>query len=386
MAVIIRSLPTNLLICVDTVGREAGTERWVLETVRRLDRRAFQPHVCCFENSPQLRSLDCPTLVLPLPDLFSWDGWRRVRQLRAYIRRHDIEIVHTYMLKAAMFGAFASRGTGCRVVSSRRSTPDQATRQVAPVLRFTDRCVTRVLANSEAVRQATIALERLSPDRVDVLYNGVDLNRYAPGPADPALAAAIGLPAGAPVVGIVANYRPVKALPLFLSAAQIVAAALPDACFLLVGSGRCQAELESIAGSLGIERRVFFTNGQYGVPECLRLMSVACLCSESEGFSNALLEYMAAELPVVATDGGGNGEAVEDAVTGFLVRSRDPGDLAAPIVRLLEDEDLRTRMGRAALDRCRRHFDIRDCIGRQERYYSALLSQEQAAALTNVGG
>ncbi|HWR53532.1 MAG TPA: glycosyltransferase [Bryobacteraceae bacterium] len=373
-------MPIKLLVCVDTVGHEAGTERWVLETVRRLDRSAFEPHICCFEDSPQLRALSCATLVLPMPALFCWNGWQRVRQLRRYIREHRIDIVHTYMLKASMFGALASRGLGCAVVSSRRSTPNEATRRMAPVLRYVNRYATRVLANSDAVRQAAIGLERLSPAKVDVLYNGVDLDRYAPGAADPAVAAAIGLPPGAPVIGIVANYRPVKALPLFIETARAVAAAVPECVFLLVGRGPLQPELARLAASLGIEGRVFFTNGTLGVPECLRLMSVACLCSESEGFSNALLEYMAAGLPVVATNGGGNPEAIEDGVTGFLVRGRDPRDLAAPIVRLVQDEALRVRLGRAAMERCREQFDIREAVHRQERYYAALLAREGRVA------
>jgi glycosyltransferase involved in cell wall biosynthesis len=120
-------------------------------------------------------------------------------------------------------------------------------------------------------------------------------------------------------------------------------------------------------------------------------MSVGCLCSHSEGFSNAILEYMAAGLPVVATDAGGSAEAIEDGVTGYVVRTRDPEAFARPILRLLNDETLRGELGRRSLERCRDEFEIGAAVRRLERYYLDLMdlsvprSREWADAPTNPG-
>ena len=99
---------------------------------------------------------------------------------------------------------------------------------------------------------------------------------------------------------MLANYRPVKDYPLFLESAAIVTAAVPDAAFLLIGAGPQKADLEILAERLGIASRVYFTNGEGPVPYWLQRIGIGCLTSSSEGFSNSILEYMAAGLPVVA--------------------------------------------------------------------------------------
>jgi L-malate glycosyltransferase len=203
---------------------------------------------------------------------------------------------------------------------------------------------------------------------VDVLYNGVDLERYAPGHSEPA------------TIGIVANYRPVKDLDLFLRAARLVAAEVPEAVFLLAGQGPLRDQLGRLAEELGISGRVTFTDGRGEVPAHLRRMSIGCLSSQSEGFSNAILEYMAAGLPVIATDVGGNAEAIDYGVTGYLVRERTPEAFARPIVELLRDRNRRDEMGRRALERCRERFEIGGAIRRLEDYYSALISTPRGSA------
>jgi glycosyltransferase involved in cell wall biosynthesis len=170
-------------------------------------------------------------------------------------------------------------------------------------------------------------------------------------------------------VGIVANFRPVKDLPLFLHAARLVASAAPKAVFLLVGQGELKPALESLARSLGIPDRVFFSDGRGRVPDYLARMCIACLSSRSEGLPNAIMEYMAAGLPVVATDAGGIPELVTDGVTGRLVRVRTPDAFAGPIIQLLQDDALRAAMGRRGLERAQAEFDILAAVKRLERFY-----------------
>jgi glycosyltransferase involved in cell wall biosynthesis len=114
---------------------------------------------------------------------------------------------------------------------------------------------------------------------------------------------------------------------------------------------------------------VFFSDGRGSVPDYLARMSVACLSSLSEGLPNAILEYMAAGLPVVATDVGGNSELVADGVTGYLVRGRTPEAFAEPIIRLLRDDALRTAMGQKGLERARTEFDLSAAVRRLEHFY-----------------
>ena len=365
----------KVLFAIDSVGEDAGTEKHVLELARLLDRTAVELHVCCLQDSPQLRALaaHCATRVFPVTSMYTLRAMREVRRLRRYIDDNHIDVVHTFLIKAAIFALLGARGSRARaVVTSRRNAGYWYTPYYRRVFHYLNRYATRVLANSERVKQVVVEAEGVAPEKVDVLYNGVDMDRYAPGAGDPRALDSLGVPRNARVVGIVANYRPVKGLELFVRAAARVAAEVPDAAFLLVGRGPLERDLVTLAAELGIAGRVFFTRGQADVCDCLARTSVACLSSESEGFSNAILEYMAAGLPVVATDVGGNAEAIQDGVTGRLVRSRDPEAFAGPVIELLQNESLRCAMARASLDRCRREFEIRTSIRKLEQYYAAL--------------
>lgn len=368
--------PIRLCFLVDTLGPDAGTERLVATLARRLDRARFDLHVCCFEDSHRLRELGavCHTKVFPLTGIFSLRGNRQLWRFRAFLSINRIQIVHAFMTKSAIFACLSAlRSDGPAVVTSRLSTGYWYTWSTVQAFRFLNRYTTRILTNSQAARDLTIHVERVAPDKVEVIYNGVDREQYSPSSGDAGFLASLGVPAGIPVVGIVANLRPVKDLALFLRSCAIVSSGVPEARFVVVGQGPLRVQLGALAERLGISEKVVFSDGRGSVPDYLRRMSVACLSSESEGLPNAVLEYMASGLPVVATDVGGMREAVDGGVTGFLVRERTPEAFAEPILRLLGDESLRLEMSRRALERCRAKFDICTTVRALERYYDGML-------------
>ncbi len=376
----------SILFCIDSVGEAAGTERCLAELIRRLDRTRFDVHLCCLADSPLLMEFGgcCHTQVLPVTQVFRPHGLVQVRRLRQYIDAQHIDIVHTFLPKATIVGVLAAKGSRAKaVITSRRSLGYYYTPLLLRLFRYLNRHTTRVLANCERVRRFTIDTERVPAQKVDVLYNGVDIARYGSRTSDRSALDALGVPP-ATVVGVVANYRPVKDLALFLRAARLVANEAPETVFLLIGDGPLRGELRSLAEELGIAGRVFFTGGRGEVTDYLPHLAVGCLSSSSEGFSNAILEYMASGLPVVATDVGGNAEAVEDGVSGYLVRERSPEAFAAPILRLLRDREQRAAMGRKSFERCREKFDLAGAIRAQERYYSALLEPAKPDAVNST--
>ncbi len=368
----------RILYCIDSVESDAGPDRQLAEMIRHLDKDRFEVHLCCVRNSARMDELaeHCTPVLMPMDSIYTWNGLRQVRRLRRYINEHGIDIVQTFMVKANLLGCFAARRSRCRVLlSSRRNTDYWITPFYRWLYRYMNRFTTRLVANSERVKQTIIEVEGVASEKVDVLYNGVDTARYAPGSGDPAVARSLGVPDHARVVGIVANLRPVKDHALFLQAAKRVSEQIEQAAFLLVGTGPLRDELARLADELGIADRVFFSDGRGEVPDHLSRMDVACLTSRTEGFSNAILEYMAAGLPVVATDVGGNGEALENGVSGYLVEDREPDALARPVVELLTDGAKREQMGRAGLERCRKMFDIRRAVRRYEEYYASLVTE-----------
>ena len=364
------------LLC-DTVGLDAGTERLVAEIARRLDPSKLDVHLCCMEDSSQLRSLEgaCSTAVFPLTSLYTLQGVRQLISLRSYLARHRIQIVHGFMTKTSILAVFSSIASQRVVITSRLNTGYWYTPTWKLIFRILNCGTTRVLTNSEAGRAIVAEAEKLDSRKIDVHYQGVNADRFRPGLGDATACRRLGIPESAPVIGIVANLRPVKDLPLFLRAAKIVSDRCSQAAFLVVGHGQQLGELQALAGELGIADRVFFTKGEGRVIDYLGRMSVACLSSASEGFSNAILEYMATGLPVVVTDVGGNRELVLDGETGFLVRDRTPEAFARPLVELLEDDDLRLRMGANGLARCLSNFEMGKTIRNLQDYYLGLVRQ-----------
>ena len=216
-----------------------------------------------------------------------------------------------------------------------------------------------VVANAEAVRRQLIK-EGVRARKIAVVYNGLDMNRLAPSAdvrRDEALAS-FGLPAQTRrrFVTIVANMRlPVKDQQTFLRAAGRVREAVPEAAFVLAGEGELADSLRALAAQLGLERDAFFIGRCERVAELLAVSDVCVLSSKAEGFSNAILEYMAAARAVVATDVGGAREVVVEGETGHLVQVGDDAAMAERIVSLLKDPARAREMGgrgRRALSRC----------------------------------
>ena len=312
----------SVCLLTDTVGVDAGTERLVAETARRLDPAMLEVHVCGLEDSRQLRSLAsvCRTAVFPTVSLNSLQGLRQLAALREYLANHKIQLVHGFMTKLSLLAVLSCIGSQRIVVTSRLNAGYWYTPALKLTFRTLNRWTTRVRTNCHAGRTIVAEAEKLDPQKIDVIYQGVIAENFRSGLGDPAACGRLGIPDRASVIGIVANLRPVKDLPLFLRAAKVVSERCPQAAFLMVGRGQQLEELQALAEELGISDHVFFTRGEGRVVDYLSRMSIACLSSESEGLSNAILEYMAAGLPVVATDVGGNREAVVDSETGFLVR------------------------------------------------------------------
>jgi glycosyltransferase involved in cell wall biosynthesis len=367
------------MFALDSFNSQAGTENQLIELIRGMDSRRFELFTACVEDAlppRRLAALATP-MVFPMTRVFSFNGFRQVLRLRSHINRMQIDIVHTFMVRATILGVLAARGSSCKVIlTSRRNLGYWYTPFYLNVFRILNRMTSRVVANSEAAKRAAIEIEDLQGSRIDVLYNGVQLARFS-GSGDPSLLDRLGIPRPSRIIGIVANYRSVKDLPMFLRAASRIASRHPDALFLLVGQGPLRQSLETLTEQLGIREKVFFTDGEGPVPGYLPLLYIGCLTSLNEGFSNAILEYMAAGLAVVATDVGGNREAVVDGVTGFLTPVGDENIFAQRVISLLEDDDLRKTMGECGRARCAEHFSMEACVREHEKYYESLLQGDR---------
>jgi glycosyltransferase involved in cell wall biosynthesis len=235
-----------------------------------------------------------------------------------------------------------------------------------------------VVANSAAVREQ-LELEGVDSRKTVVIHNGIDPARLSVPVeiSEDAIRHAIGLPAepGTQLVTIIANLRhPVKGHDVFLRAAQAVHDAHRNCRFVIAGEGALTEKMKSLAASLGISRHVSFIGRCDEIAGLLAFSTVCVLSSHAEGFSNSILEYMAASRPVVATDVGGAAEAIVEGETGYLVPPGDHGAMAARVVELLADRALAKRMGEEGRRRVLLEFSCDAQLARTERLYDRLLN------------
>jgi glycosyltransferase involved in cell wall biosynthesis len=360
----------------------AGTESQLLKLIRGQQGRN-QVELVSLSRSAWLEAnaaaLPCGVHVFDLKQAprgrIPGEFLRLVRTLHAL--RPDL--VHTYFPVGNILGVFAARLAGVRhVVSSRRDLGIWMNPRYLAATRLANRCVRRIIVNSKEVKELTERAERFPAERIEVVYNGVDLDGFRRGAPDPALRAALGLRPDSRVVGQVGNFRPVKGQRTLVQAAQQVLRTRDDIDFLFVGGSSDQAavqyrdETRALAQALGVAHRVHFADGTRSVAAILRLFDIGLNCSEHEGLSNAIIEYMAAQVPCIVTAAGGNLDLVEHGVNGLTYPYGDAAALSDRILRLLDRPDEAARFAEAALDRVRRLMSLEAMIARTLGIYQQL--------------
>ncbi len=378
----------RILYLIGSLER-GGTEGQLAELVVRLPRDRFDPTICCLNatgpHADRVTAAGVTVENLRFGDLQHPFRIRAehpvaglVRLLRA-IRRARPHILHAQLFLAYVLGAIAARLTGVpHVIAGRRSLLEFRKAIPAP-LRLVDRmCSTPMtdlfVANSEAVREETIRVERIPAEKILVIHNGLDLSRFE-GRSKAVERARLGVPADAPVVAVVANLIHYKGHRWFLEAWAEIAAQVPGAVALLAGDGPLRAELEDEARRLGVDRSVRFLGRCHDVEGVLAAADLFVHPSLEEGFSNAILEAMGASLPVVATRVGGVPEAVEDGVTGVLVPPRDAPALARATIGVLTDPARAAAFGAAGRRRVEQEFSLSRMVARYEQVYIDMVGQ-----------
>ncbi|MCI0450961.1 MAG: glycosyltransferase [Candidatus Latescibacteria bacterium] len=274
-------------------------------------------------------------------------GWAGVLALRRAMASGRFDVVHSHAARAHGAVAVARVGLArrpCHVVSRR---VDFAVGRGAVSAWKYRRGADAYIAISEGVRRVLVD-GGVAPERVRVAASGIDLAKFEGLKDRDAVRAELGLGAGTFAVGNVAALAPHKAQNDLLRAAAIVLAKRGDVRFFIVGEGALRAPLESLARELGIESRVVFTGFRADALDLLRAFDIFVMSSYLEGLGTSIMDAQAVGVPVVATRTGGIPELVDDGVTGLLVSPRDPGALAAGMLRFLDDEGLRRSCAHAA--------------------------------------
>ncbi len=333
-----RAIPIAIVL---TRFEPGGTERQMIELVRRLDPVRWSVHLACFEKRGAWFSRAAARASIsefPVKSFKQLEVSKHLWAFARWCRERRIAVVHTSELYSNIFGlpGAALAGVPVRIGNRREINPDKSTAQIA-MQRAAYGCAHLVVANSQAAADRLIA-ERVPARKIAVIPNGLDFEPYRP--------RIMGRPPRKVIV--VANLRPEKGHDVLIDAAVEVLASVPDARFEVVGGGPQLNTLLARCQTRHVQHAFTFVGHQEGVAAHLADADIFVLPSRSEAFPNAVLEAMAASLPIVASGVGGIRELIEDGRTGLLVAAGDPGALADRLVRLMTEPGLAAQLGDAA--------------------------------------
>ncbi len=372
----------NIAYLIDTISCDtAGTEKQLLETIRRLDRACFSPVLICLWESRWMREnrLPCPYYVLGYRGFVKPNFPVVVRHLTTLIRELEIDIVQTFFEDSIFVGflgrAFSKRSV--KLLSSKRDLGLGKGNQpwyhslYSVVLPFVNRYLSGIVANCEEVKKYVAKRERVNPEKIKIIYNGISIPRRRP-EHKPSI---FETEKHTTWITMVASLTPVKRHDLlFKAVAELTKRNQPiHVKILLLGDGPEKAKLEAMATSLGIRKHLIFEGAVKNVTSYLYNTDIGVLCSDREGLSNAVMEYMACALPVVATSVGGNLELVDEN-TGILIPPGDHMALANALEQLITKPELRKEMGDAGKRKIEENFSWEKTINELQNYYLSLLN------------
>ena len=349
-----------------------GSERQLFELARNLKGGSCEPYVYCLSEvvepfGPRLAREGIKLRTIPRRRGLEA---RRVVTLARMLRDDRIDVVNSFSqhmnLYAYLSILLARRGV---FIASSRVTdlPEPALRRWLNGLVY--RRSRWVVVNSQEGVGHVAKIYHIPPARIQPLVNGIDSARFQGTAGSTEVRSSLGIPADAPLAGLVGRITRQKRVDLFLAAAKDTAARIPQARFLVIGAGELAEEMKSLAAQLNLDSKVVFTGATEKVDSLLAAMDLLVLASDFEGFPNVILEAMAAGRPVVATDVGGCRELVSNGITGFLVPPGDSQAISDRMVQVLTLPDRGRSLGAAGRARTLREFDVKVMARRFEALY-----------------
>lgn len=355
-----------------------GTQRHLLEVLRFIDRARFRPLVISVKSGGPLcdavRGGGVELVELGLgPTMISWDVLRCVRAAARLLRDRRVDVVQFFEWRSGVIALAATwlAGRG-RIVAGRRSVRRERGTQ-GLLAELVVRAADRIVVNAEGLRPRGRAA-----GRTDVIPSGVDTERFRAHGTRSAMKAKLGVAAERPLVGAVGRLEARKGTATLLEAAALVRArGQHDVAVAVVGDGPLRDELVAQGSRLGLADDLLMLGDRADVRDVLAALDVFVLPSRTEGMSNALLEAMAMERPVVATAVGGTPEVVTTEVNGLLVPPDAPAAMAEAMARVLRDPGLGERLGAAARQTVEARHGSRAMVRRLEAVYASVAACDE---------
>jgi glycosyltransferase involved in cell wall biosynthesis len=372
-----RNQPARIVFLIHSLAI-GGAEGQLIELLRNLDRAHFEPSLLLLDNvgAERAASLADPIQVIGRQGK---SVRQQVMHIATALRTLQPAILHAFLPEPSILGfAAAKLSHAPRLVASRRSLVDcyRPGKNIFAVKadQVATRAMDHVICNSRAIEKEVVTVDGVPSQKVTTIYNGIDTERFRP-VLRSSLRQELGWNDSQFVFGCVANFHHYKRHIDIVRAARTIVQDFPRSRFLLVGEDRgAMSEVVKEIDRSNLQSFFAIVPGMRQPERAYAVMDVYISASDTEGLSNVLLEAQACGIPVIATNVGGNQEAVRDEVDGIIVPPRSPEQIASAAIDFLSNPETVTSMGQLARRHMAQEFSIRAMVSAHEKIYLRLLN------------
>ena len=349
-----------------------GFEKIVYYLAKHIDASRFEVSICVFygEGIIGQRLLEEGKKVIFL-EHGNKGILKKIIKVFNLIRKERYDILYLAGYKVNIIGRIIGKIFSCRIITAQRSTDEHRSKIQNMIDNITTGLSDLYISNTVAARNMLITKKHINPEKITVIYNGIDLNAYSDISADRIKIGALNT--NNMVIGVIANLIPYKGHEYFFRSVVEINKEVDNVSILLVGDGVHRNYLENLADSLGIRSQVKFLGIRKDIPELLSCMDIVVLPSLFEGMPNAIMEAMACKKPVVTTNVGGVPELAVDGETAYLVPPREPKLMAEKVIELLKDENKRISFGQKGYERVKTIFSLENMVTSTEAAFERIL-------------
>jgi len=361
----------NILYIINKLAI-GGAERQLVELLKGLDKSRFNPLLVCLERGGGFTE-DVKALKIPIYYIerkWRWDPLV-VWKLREFIKKNKINIIHTYLSLASIYGAIVGKLTKTPIVnSSIRKASSFGGYYRNFLVKLSCKLSNIIISNSIA---GVNYFFNKKHNKIKVIYNGVDFSRFKISKNKYQIKKELGLSNFENIVSMVSRIEEGKGHLTLISSAKIILKYYPKTCFLIVGDGSLRPQLENFVHQQNLQKNILFLGFRKDIPEIFSISDVAVNCSDSEGISNAIIEAMAIGVPVVATDIGGNREIIINGETGFLIPPGSCELLSKAIIKLFKNKKFASQIAMNGKQLVKEEFNFEKMVKDTEELYQQLL-------------
>jgi len=362
-----------------------GLEMLVVDLVKNLDRQKFEPIVCCLHTGSLADRITSDGIKLIHIEKKHNIDYGLILKLVKVLKQEYIDIIHSHNKAVHFYAVLAAKIAGIPIIHTKhgRNLPkgdiNNIDNSVKTKLyrRISYLMTDLTVAVSYDAKRFALQTDGMPEEKIITIHNGIDTVKYNKTLSKDQIKEMkqfMGIAEHNLIIGNVARLSREKDHNTLLAAFAIVSNELRNVKLIIVGDGPLSEELQAKSIALNISSNVLFLGMRNDIPELLKLFDIAVLSSITEGIPLTLLEAMAAGLPIVATNVGGNPEVVEDQITGLLVPAKNPSALAEAMIHLLKNENKRIEMGEAGRKRVQKYFNLDLMVKQYEAIYETFLT------------